>query len=58
MKTEKEIIDLIEKGLGIGMSKYYLNALLFCINREDLCPKVLTNKKYKQIIKELKEKSC
>ncbi len=55
IKTREEIIANLEKGWSIGMSKYYVNALLFCLGREDLCVDILTEKRFNKIVEEVKK---
>ena len=55
LKTKEEIIANLERGWAIGMNKYYVNALLFCLGRRDLCPDTLTEKRFNKILEEVKK---
>ena len=53
MKTKEEIIKRFEETRHIT-NKFYLNGLLFCLDRSDLTIKVNTEKKVNEVLKELK----
>jgi hypothetical protein len=55
MKTKEEIIEHLKFGLDRGMHKFYFNALLFALGREDLIPKTYTEKAKKKVMEELEK---
>lgn len=57
MKTKEQIIKQLEEGYALGMHKFYVNGLLFCLDREDLgidCDDKLTERRFNKILEELK----
>jgi hypothetical protein len=54
MKTKEEIIAQLKKNI-IWMDRFYINALLFVLGREDLIPKTYTEKAKNKIIMELEK---
>jgi hypothetical protein len=56
MKTETEIINEFERAAGTFAHRFYLNALLFCIGRDDLKIDSNTDKNINDVLKQLKGK--
>lgn len=58
MKTDTEIIEQIKKAIPVGVHKFYLNGLLWCLGRDDLgifFDERMTEKRINKILKELEE---
>jgi hypothetical protein len=55
IKTKEEIIEEIERVFPLKPSKFYINGLLFCLDRKDLMIETYSDKQIKNILAELKK---